>query len=278
MQTRILGKQDILTGYDAVCPLYPHLPSVSHWRAWEYAGYQHYHLRGDILDLGCGDGQYFRLLWPQTGDVVGVDINPVAVSLAQDSGVYKTVHLTEAHQVPEPDGRFDHVFANCSLEHMDELDAVLAEVYRCLKPGGTLLCSVVTHRFIEWAWLGQLMAQAGFHEAAQALNQDFLDFHNLANPLTPAEWEQRFLKANLVTEDHIPILPQHNSSVFLFIDSLWHLRQVGGGEVGHQVLPALATNPNFPGGFRSVLAGLLDMEIDWLDCSGAIFHARKPMA
>ena len=38
------------------------------------------------------------------------------------------------------------MFANCSLEHMDHLDAVLSEIHRCLKPGGTLLCSVADGR------------------------------------------------------------------------------------------------------------------------------------
>ena len=176
--------ESVLQGYDAVCTLYPHIPPLSHWRAWEYAAYQEFQLTGRTLDLGCGDGRYFRLIWPHATEVVGVDMELGVAELGRQSGVYREVHVAVAHQVPEPSETFDHVFANCSLEHMDHLDAVLAEIYRCLKPGGTLLCSVVTDRFVQWSLLPNLVAMAGFDEAAAALQKDFLDYHHLANPLS----------------------------------------------------------------------------------------------
>jgi SAM-dependent methyltransferase len=274
--SELLLPEQVLEAYDRVVELYPHIPSLSHWRAWEYAAYQHYRLDGRILDLGCGDGRYFRLIWPQTTDVVGVDMNPGVAELGRQNGVYREVHVAPAHQVPEPDTSFDHVFANCSLEHMDHLDTVLAEIYRCLKPGGTLLCSVVTGRFVQWSLLPNLVAQAGFDEAATALQKDFLDYHHLANPLSVGEWAKSFNRAGLVPEEHIPILPKHNSGIFLLMDSLWHVKRVGGGEIGDVVFPFLSANANFPDAFRKVLAGLLKMETDWQDCSGAVFVVRKP--
>jgi SAM-dependent methyltransferase len=270
-----LSSESILSGYDAVSTLYPHIPSLSHWRSWEYAAYQHYCLDGRVLDLGCGDGQYFRLIWPRATDVVGVDMSPGVAELGQKSGVYHEVHVAPAHQVPEPDASFDHVFANCSLEHMDHLDAVLAEIHRCLKPGGTLLCSVVTDRFVEWSLLPNLVAMAGFDEAAAALQRDFLDYHHLANPLSVGDWVKSFDRVGLVVEEHIPILPKHNSGIFLLIDSLWHLKRGAGGEMGDTIFPFLAPNANFPSGFRKILDGLLQMETDWRDCSGAVFLVRK---
>ena len=268
--------ESVLQGYDAVCTLYPHIPPLSHWRAWEYAAYQDFRLIGRVLDLGCGDGRYFRLIWPQASDVVGVDMEPGVAELGRQSSVYREVHVTPAHQVPEPDASFDHVFANCSLEHMDHLDAVLAEIYRCLKPGGTLLCSVVTDRFVQWSLLPNLVAMAGFDEAAAALQKDFLDYHHLANPLSVDEWAKSFNRAGLVAEEHVPILPKHNSGIWMLMDGLWHVKRTGGGEMGDAIFPFLSANTNFPGAFRKVFAGLLEMETDWQDCSGAIFLVRKP--
>jgi SAM-dependent methyltransferase len=275
MQNKILTPSDILTGYDAVSALYPHIPSLSHWRAWEYAAYRRHSVDGRILDLGCGDGRYFRLLWPDAEEVVGVELNPDVAELARQSDVYRDVHLAPAHRVPEPDGSFDHVFANCSLEHMDYLDAVLGEVHRCLKRRGTLLCSVVTNRFVEWSPLPKLVAQAGFGDVATALQKDFLDYHHLANPLSVDEWVKSFRRAGLVPEEHIPILPKNNSGLFLLMDSLWHVRRSVGGELGDVMFSFLSANPKFPGAFRSVLAGLLEMETDWQECSGAVFLLRK---
>ena len=276
MRINRLQNVDLLLGYEAVIALYPNVPSLIHWRAWEYSVYKKFKLLGTILDLGCGDGRFFKLIWPHASDVVGVDMDSSVGELALQSGVYRKVHVTKAHRIPEGDCSFDHVFANCSMEHMDHLDAVLAEIFRCLKPGGSLLCSVVTDRFIKWSLLPILVAQAGFAEAAAALQKDFIDYHHLVNPLSVEEWCKCFARAGLVPEEHFPILPKHNSGIFLLIDSLWHLKRVGGGEMGDMILPFLSSSANFPGTFRKILSALLEMETDWYDCSGAVFFVRKP--
>lgn len=276
MKTLLLSQTSVLTAYDAVSKLYPHIPSLSHWRSWEYAAYQHFELNGRVLDLGCGDGRYFRLIWPGLAEVVGVDMNPYVAEQGRSSGVYRQVHVAPAHQVPEPDASFDHIFANCSLEHMDHLEAVLAEIHRCLKPGGTLLCSVVTDRFVAWSLLPNLVAMAGFEEAATSLQKNFLEYHHLANPLSVGDWAKRFTQAGLVAEEHAPILPKMNSGIFLLMDTLWHVKKAGGGELGDVIFPFLSANENFPAAFRKVFKGLLAMETDWRDCSGAVFLVRKP--
>lgn len=273
---KILLNEEILSGYDAVSTLYPHIPPMSHWRAWEYAAYQYYSLEGRVLDLGCGDGRYFQLIWPNANDVVGVDMSHSVAELGLQSGVYRDVHIAPAHQVPEADASFDHVFANCSLEHMDHLDAVLAEIYRCLKPGGTLLCSVVTNFFVQWSLLSNLVAMAGFDDAATALQKDFLDYHHLVNPLSVEEWVNSFKRAGLITEEHIPILPKHNSGIFMLMDTIWHVKHREGGEIGDIIYPFLSANAKFPGAFRMIFEGFLEMETDWQDCSGAVFLVRKP--
>lgn len=275
LMRKLLGEQ-VLQAYDQVRILYPYIPSLSHWRSWEYAAYQQYNLNGRILDLGCGDGCYFRLIWPQANDVVGVDMNPVVAELGRQSGVYRVVHVAPAHQVPEPDAAFDHVFANCSLEHMDHLDAVLAEIHRCLKPGGSLLCSVVTDRFVQWSLLPNLVAMAGFDLAASSLQQDFLEYHHLANPLSVQEWVNSFNQAGLIVEQHTPILPKYNSGIYLLFDTLWHVKRAEGGEMGDMIFPFLSANANFPSALRKVFAGLLEMETDWQDGSGAVFLVRNP--
>ncbi|MDX9943598.1 MAG: class I SAM-dependent methyltransferase [Azonexus sp.] len=274
IETR-LDKEAVLSGYDKVCALYPYVPSLSHWRAWECAAYEKFQMSGRILDVGCGDGRYFNLLWPGCDDVVGVDMDPVTAQLAVTSGIYRNVHTTAAHEIPEESASFDHVFANCSLEHMDRLDTVLAEISRCLRPGGTLLCSVVTNRFNEWSALPTLLAAAGYQSEAGQIQAEFETFHHLANPLRVLEWTECFLRAGLQPLEHIPILPKNNSGAFLLMDVVWHVKKAGGGELGDIIFPFLSSNPRFPAAFRSILAGLIDMEEDWRDCSGAVFLVQK---
>ncbi|MFA5271490.1 MAG: hypothetical protein WC412_04005 [Candidatus Omnitrophota bacterium] len=115
---------------------------------------------------------------------------------------------------------------------MDHLDSVLVEIYRCLKPGGTLLCSVVTDRFVQWSLLSNLVALSGFNGEAKTLQNDFIDYHHLVNPLSVEEWDKRFRQASLVLEEHVPIVPEYNSGAFLLMDNLWHLKRNKGGEMG----------------------------------------------
>jgi SAM-dependent methyltransferase len=160
---------------------------------------------------------------------------------------------------------------------MDHLDEVLAEIYRCLKPGGSLLCSVVTDRFLTWALLPKLAELSGAERTAKTLRQEATDYHHLVNALTVTEWCAGFEVANFSVEQHIPILPKVNSAAFLLMDGLWHVRRPGGGELGDLIFDVLQANAAFPQGFRTILHGLLDMETDWSDCSGAVFSLRKPL-
>jgi ubiquinone/menaquinone biosynthesis C-methylase UbiE len=275
MRETLLDADEILSAYDVVATLYPHVPSLSHWRAWELAAYRRLHLEGRVIDLGCGDGQYFRLLWPAVRDVTGIDASEGAVDAAKRSGVYAAVHHAHAHELPLADECADAVFANCSLEHMDHLDQVLREAHRCLVRGGMLLCSVVTDKFLSWSPLPLLMRAAGGEELARRTREQFVAFHQLANPLTVEQWRGRFESAGFAVDEHIPILPQYNSGLFLLADGAWHVPRAGGGELGDELYGAFSTNPRFPEAFRLVVEGVLKMETDWRTCSGAVFAVRK---
>ena len=275
MKTVMLSPGEILASYDAVSALYPFVPSLSHWRAWEHAAYRRYRLDGRVLDLGCGDGRYFRLLWPRATGVTGVDMDPGVAEAGRRSGVYESVHSVPAHELPLESGCMDAVFANCSLEHMDHLDRVLGEVNRCLVPGGRLLCSVVTDRFLEWATIPNLLEMAGHSATARSLEADFVDFHHLANAFPVQEWVRRLEGAGFEVEEHVPVLPRFNSGAFLLMDGLWHAKRGAQGEWGDVIHPFLAANAGFPLAFRKILEGLMDMETDRNDCSGAVFSVRK---
>lgn len=275
MKTKILTSREVLKGYDAVLPLYSYIPPLSHWRAWEYAAYRHFRLGGRVLDLGCGDGRYFNLIWPKAKNVVGVDMEPEVANLGRLSGVYQAVHVTSADKVPEIDGSFDHVFANCSLEHMDNLGLVLKEIHRCLKNEGSLICSVVTNRFMEWAPIPSVLSRIGLVDSANNVLADFSRYHHLANPLSVENWVAEFERAGLVVEHHIPILPKNNAGMFLLIDNLWHIRRSDGNEIGDDIFSYISKNKNFPRAFRKIFDGLMEMEDDLGDCCGAVFKVRK---
>lgn len=89
-----------------------------------------------VLDLGAGAGivpaMNFRGL---SARVCGVDLDPrVLENPMLDEG-----RVSDAGEIPYPDGSFDVVFSDNVMEHIAEPIAVFREVYRVLKPNGIFL-------------------------------------------------------------------------------------------------------------------------------------------
>jgi SAM-dependent methyltransferase len=148
----------------------PFQPATSWWRAIELAVVVDHGLpQGTGLDLGCGDGKLMRILLEAARAspfLVGVDIDPLETRDASASGVYRRVRTAPGDRLPEPDACFDFAFSNSVLEHIDELEPVIAEVARVLRPGGAFLFTVPA---------------SGFHDC-------------LAGPLLPWSDRQRYLE------------------------------------------------------------------------------------
>lgn len=95
-------------------------------------------LRGRVLDFGCGIGDFLRF----RNNTVGADINAHNVAYCVQNGLEAIV--VESNCIPINDGNFDGVMLDNVLEHIpaESVDAVLAEIKRVLKPGGTILVGV----------------------------------------------------------------------------------------------------------------------------------------
>jgi SAM-dependent methyltransferase len=99
---------------------------------------------GRGLDLGCGDGKLTALILERAGPrrLVGSDIDPLETQAATRSGIYEAVHTVAGDCIPEEDHSFDFVISNSVLEHIPELEPVLRQVGRVLRPGGRFLFTV----------------------------------------------------------------------------------------------------------------------------------------
>lgn len=100
------------------------------------------------LDIGCGEGSNTRHLAQRGAVMHGVDIAPTFVHYAEesekDSPLGIRYRVCDAIDLPFSDENFDFSTAFMSLMDMPDLDAVLSEVYRVLKPKGFLQFSI-TH-------------------------------------------------------------------------------------------------------------------------------------
>ena len=99
---------------------------------------------GPVADLGCGPGAHALALARRGYDVVGVDGSPRMVEVARARAARDEVDATfDVHDVSAPlrfaDASLGGVLANLVLQHLPHPAAFIAEIRRCLRPGGHLL-------------------------------------------------------------------------------------------------------------------------------------------
>lgn len=95
--------------------------------------------RRDVLDVGAGEGQIARAAAAAGASVVGLDPTVSQMELAQARGGGPVYALAGSDGLPVADESFDAVVVCLVFEHVDAVDASLAEVARVLRPGGRFL-------------------------------------------------------------------------------------------------------------------------------------------
>ena len=91
-----------------------------------------------VLDIGCGPRG--SLEWAG-GAAERVGLDPL-VGAYRDLGIdghQMTYVEAGSEAIPYPDGHFDVVTSFNSLDHVDDLDATIAEIGRVVRPGGLFL-------------------------------------------------------------------------------------------------------------------------------------------
>ena len=94
----------------------------------------------NIIDLGCGDGQFLNLISKFCESACGVDISDLAIEKANNKyPQYEFKLLNIDGTLPYSDDYFDTICAIDVLEHIVDIETVLEEFNRVLKPNGNLL-------------------------------------------------------------------------------------------------------------------------------------------
>lgn len=99
------------------------------------------HLSKDILDLGCGRGEWLELLREQGIEGRGIDINQVLIEQAHALGLAAIQQDALSHLRGLPDGSLSAVTGFQFIEHLrfESLVEILNEILRVLKPGGLVI-------------------------------------------------------------------------------------------------------------------------------------------
>ena len=94
------------------------------------------HLKGKVLDVGCGIGD--MLSYRQ--NTVGLDVNPLNVDFCQKRQL--EAYVMKPDIIPFRDETFDSALLDNVLEHIEKPSLLFKEMRRVLKPDGILLIGV----------------------------------------------------------------------------------------------------------------------------------------
>lgn len=109
-----------------------------------------------VLDVGCGVGNDLSRFCRGGSEVVGVDLAPHSIELAENNfeqrGLKGDFYVMNGEQMTFPDDSFDVVYCHTVLHFTPRPKKMISEIVRVLKPGGTAILMTVNRR----SWLNVL--------------------------------------------------------------------------------------------------------------------------
>jgi SAM-dependent methyltransferase len=159
-------------------------------RAVEASYYHHLDLPEPTLDLGCGDGHFATIAFDRMLDV-GIDPERKSLREAIHRGGYHSLVLSSGDRLPFPDGYFGSAMSNSVLEHIPQVEEVLREVYRVLKPGAPFVFCVPNQNFLASLSVGRFLDAIRLSRIGDAYRSFFnrISRHYHSDP--PETWQSR---------------------------------------------------------------------------------------
>lgn len=168
-------------------------------RAVEARFYGCVELPAPVLDVGCGDGHFSQVTFPGRL-AAGIDPwwNPLKKSA--QAGQYDVLAQAMGDRLPFPDNHFASAFSNSVLEHIPDIQPVLNEVNRVLRPDGRFLITMPSHYFTEWLGGAAFFEKLGSEGLAEWYRQKFNGISRHAHTDPPEVWTARLAQAGFAIE------------------------------------------------------------------------------
>jgi SAM-dependent methyltransferase len=183
--------------------LWRHLQSLPAFRALlratEARFYQGLILPEPALDLGCGDGHFASLAFDHAL-AAGVDPWWRPLREATARGAYCLLAQADGGALPFPTGHFASAVSNSVLEHIPDLDPVLAELARVLRPGAPFVFCVPSEHFLEFLSISGALRAVGLKAGARAYEAFFNRISRHHHCDSPEVWRERLAQAGFAIE------------------------------------------------------------------------------
>ena len=132
-----------------------------------------------VLDAGCGPGRMSRYWREQGSEVCALDLSAQMLAEAQRHDVAHHYLLADIEAIPQAAATFDLAWSNLAVQWCSDLRGALSELYRVVRPGGTVAFST--------------LAQGSMPELRQAWRT--VDDREHANRFLPVEQLENALSA-----------------------------------------------------------------------------------
>lgn len=214
--TRLKPERDFLR---ETIRTYPRHASYALWRAIELRLLSRLDFAEPILDIGCGEGEFAKLLFGTGRDLSGVDLDPRVLRLAEQSGSYRLVTRADATALPFPDQAFASILSNCVLEHIPDDEGVVREMGRVARPGAMVAITVPAPGIKQCLYIYNALRQQGREKEAEEYLEEYdrkfahLHYHSAE------EWTAIFNAAGFEIERIEPYLPAPVVSIWDRLDN-----------------------------------------------------------
>jgi SAM-dependent methyltransferase len=177
-----------------------------------------------VLDVGCGDGHFASVAFCQRL-AAGMDPALGVLREARDRGAYQVLTQALGDALPYADETFATVVSNSVLEHIPEVDPVLAEVARVLKsavpaggwPAGRFIFCVPGDHFTELLFFSQFFMSLRLEGLSRAYRRYFDRISRHHHCDGPEVWRDRLERTGF----------QLNASFYYFSRRAGHALDLG---------------------------------------------------
>jgi SAM-dependent methyltransferase len=169
-----------------------------------------------ILDIGCGEGMFAKILFDEKIDV-GIDPNQRELQRAVEYGAYEELINCYGDDIPKESEVFNTIFSNSVLEHIPEINKVLKEANRLLSKSGKMYITVPTNLFDHYSMIFQILSLLGFTKIAERFRGFFNKFWAHHHYYDQKGWVELFKRNGFSV---IEIREYANKSICLLDDFL----------------------------------------------------------
>ena len=166
-----------------------------------------------LLDVGCGGG-FLSEEFARIGfDVTGIDPSPVLLEAAREHAAHDSLMIRYikgyGEKLPLEDNCFDFVACCDVLEHVNDLEKVIGEISRVIKPGGIFFYDTINRTMQSYLAVIKIAQDWKFTAWEQPGTHDWKKF------VKPGELMAIMEKAGLVNQELKGVSPGTNPAACL---------------------------------------------------------------